>query len=138
MSDDLVKRAREAMQGVTEGPWQPGEALLGAVFNWHLPTDHPNAIICQEATEADADFIAAARQLVPEMARRIEAQDKLIAELTNALIPFAAAFDLSLHTLCKTRTLGCVEAMAAHQTLGGSFQRASRILARLEGGKTDE
>ncbi len=88
--DDLTKRAQEALEGATEGPWQPGEALVGAVVNWNLPASHPNAIVCQEATEGDAFFIAEARQLVPAMLARIEADAARVRSLEEALRPFAA------------------------------------------------
>ena len=62
--DDLIKRANDAIQGVTPGPWPVGMVLGDCVF---MAGD----IIYTSATGADARFIAAARGLVPEMAAEI-------------------------------------------------------------------
>ena len=77
---DLVERANEAMSGVSEGPWQQGEALDGAVFNWHLPPDHPRAMICYDALPGDAYFIAESRQLVPALAAEVARLTALLRE----------------------------------------------------------
>jgi len=81
MTDDLVTRAKAAMEGVTAGPWQEGEVLDTGVFNWWFPPDHPEAMICQAGTAANAQFIAFARQWVPEAAARIESDAATIARL---------------------------------------------------------
>lgn len=64
MTDNLIKRAREALDGVTPGP---GDS------DWFVRTDHP-----------DARFIAAARDLVPAMIDRIEALEAEVARLREA------------------------------------------------------
>lgn len=59
------------MEGVTDAPWQQGEMVDGAVFNWWLPPDHPEAMVCDNATPANARFIAWAREAVPALAARL-------------------------------------------------------------------
>ena len=91
--DDLVKRADEVLKGVTPGPWAAGSAqwpeqvgccpLVGRPFSVH-GTDFHN--VAAATTRANARFIAAARELVPAMRDRIEADAKRIAELDAQLV----------------------------------------------------
>ena len=91
--DDLVKRADEVLKGVTPGPWAAGSAqwpeqvgccpLVGRPFSVH-GTDFHN--VAAATTRANARFIAAARELVPAMRDRIEADAARIAELDAQLV----------------------------------------------------
>lgn len=87
MSDDLVKLAREALDGVTPGPWEadngegysPNAVKVLRPFNKYPATvAHANGDIAQ--AEANARFIAAARDLVPAMADRIEDLERACKE----------------------------------------------------------
>lgn len=79
MSDDLLSRARAALEGVTEGPW---ESDWDPADNWFSITavpqeKHGHMYVCPEVTtvegeRADAHFIAAARTLVPELVAEVE------------------------------------------------------------------
>lgn len=70
---DVAARARAALEGVTAGPWQ---------WDWHVnPIDDdelhgPNweHVVGTRAapSDADAEFIAAARTLVPELVAEVE------------------------------------------------------------------
>ena len=92
MSDDLIRRAREALVDVTPGPWEVGARqwpeqvgccpLVGRPYSVH-GTDFYNTAAA--TTRANARFIAAARDLVPAMADRLEAQEALLREAMDAL-----------------------------------------------------
>ena len=78
---DLVKQARDLLDGVTLGPWEWGQHTTDGIQGVIEP------YMCQgegfvDVSEANARFIAATRDLVPAMADRIEA-------LEAALRPFA-------------------------------------------------
>ena len=77
--NDLVKRADEALKDVTPGPWVTGAA------SWDDETGEVQYVLhgVFEAKPHDARFIAAARELVPAMRDRIEADAKQIAELED-------------------------------------------------------
>jgi hypothetical protein len=78
--DDILTRAREALDGVSEGPWEVHSTrggtyvtrpdLLGVAREWSL--------IWQPA---DARFIAAARTLVPELVAEVERLRGYVAHL---------------------------------------------------------
>jgi hypothetical protein len=90
---DIVDRAKAALKGVTAGPWEthvwpmPGHTIE----EWYTrEIVHPNGAFhplnvlkarharhadeqcCWPPTEADAEFIAAARTLIPELIEEIE------------------------------------------------------------------
>jgi hypothetical protein len=81
---DLVKRAREAVEGVTPGPWVaskhswPEQVGCCPLIGRPLSAHHDMRNVAAANTEADIQFIAAARDLIPEMADEIE---RLRAEL---------------------------------------------------------
>ncbi|GJJ22314.1 hypothetical protein [Mycolicibacterium mageritense] len=107
MSDIVVERAKAALQGVTPGPWDTQvHAMPGStVDEWfvrevtHTPNpnfhrlnvfkvrgaSHASRECCWPPTDADAEFIAAARTLVPELIAEVErlreANDTLCAEV---------------------------------------------------------
>ena len=65
MMDDLIKRANDAIQGVTPGPWDVrGKQTVGIGVETVAKCGWRNG-------KNDARFIAAARDLVPEMAAEI-------------------------------------------------------------------
>lgn len=80
---DLVKRARELLVGVTEGPWAwdlDFQCLGGA--------NPEEAFIVNDASsvnETDGAFIAASRTLVPELLEALEAAEAEKARLRRTL-----------------------------------------------------
>lgn len=93
MTDDLVKQAREAVEGTTEGPWQYVESISQdgqECYGCAVFTDGTDAFAWLEGSAEDdipnARFIAASRQLVPAMADALEAKDRRIRALSAALI----------------------------------------------------
>ena len=97
MSDDLIERLKAATEGTTPGPWSFGRTgdeqrmILGGssgnyVANVQIYQTPRHMGQWQEPErEANARFIAAARELVPAMRDRIEADAKRIAELEELL-----------------------------------------------------
>ena len=77
MSDYLVKLAREALNGVTEGPWEeitPSDGIWSPrVFSGRrFISLVENSDLLRLENVSNARFIAAARDLVPAMVDRIE------------------------------------------------------------------
>lgn len=71
MADDIVARARAALEGVTRGPWKLGNRHYPDVV--HTPRGclwHPDLGRINDPT--DGEFIAAARTLVPELLAEVE------------------------------------------------------------------
>lgn len=108
--DDLVKRAREALDGVTAGPWKAFIDDSGGQWaGWPLSIDATNitdktvvrtggqwpyewdAKTSQDEAVANARFIAASRELVPAMADRIEAleaeRERWIRMISDVVAP---------------------------------------------------
>lgn len=87
MSDDLVKRAREVLNGVTPGPWiveyKQGDMrlLMGNDCKMCDTTYYP----WTPDEPADWEFIATSRELVPAMADRIEELEAKLAKAVEAL-----------------------------------------------------
>ena len=101
--DDLIRRAREALVDVTPGPWHhdghTGVMASGSVDTYSGPV-WATIIRAEQTSEMDGDgrswetsgdpdanarFIATARDLVPAMADRLEAQEALLREAMEAL-----------------------------------------------------
>lgn len=93
--NDLVKRADEALKDVTPGPWRIKDCETYGdrckTFYQEIWNDETDVLVTTEVTRAHNDggrknlrFIAAARELVPLMRDRIEADAKRIAELKKA------------------------------------------------------
>lgn len=91
---DLIRRAREALVDVTPGPWEVERDKR--IFEWvdvagpSVNVGGPTWAFGMDANDkvarlADARFIAAARDLVPAMADRLEAQEALLREALAAL-----------------------------------------------------
>ncbi len=133
--DDLVKQAREALDGVTEGPWSVCDYDAGDC-SWYdhngpcpsiqAPDDQDCAIVhwdgfkqqywsaCngnQRQIEANARFIAAARTLVPAMADRIEA---LIIDRTMARAALDEAVELIGNEVNRSRRHLAAATLAFH------------------------
>lgn len=122
---DLIHRAREALVNVTPGPWAAGTAqwpeqvgccpLVGRPYSVHGTDFHNTAAA---TTRANARFIAAARDLVPAMADRIEAREALLREAWGALDAAAEALDWALAEISEyanimSRDPGAVVGIAA-------------------------
>ena len=80
MADDLVKRAREVLEGTTPGPWHWN--VQGFVGPVSTDDDQSFGMICDEVAEvtfsggckeSNARLIASAPTLIADMAARIEA-----------------------------------------------------------------
>lgn len=97
MSGDVSDRAKAALERVTEGPWEvvyeteEGEYIVGERYAYaiHGPADHAtlDSDTCSDdykaryghqiteivgLSDADAEFIAAARSLVPDLVAEID------------------------------------------------------------------
>lgn len=92
--DDLIRRAREALVDVTPGPWDAALEHGGDGIVASIQEESRFVAVIYNATEtperepmrfANARFIAAARDLVPAMADRLEAQEALLREALAAL-----------------------------------------------------
>ena len=100
--DDLIRRAREALVSVTPGPWVmetvrtscgtchrigpfPRPAYASKPEGWAcVYDDYPPGVGSPDLL-ANSRFIAAARDLVPAMADRLETQEALLREAMAAL-----------------------------------------------------
>lgn len=84
---DLLARARSALEGVTPGPWEPFYHPGGTSYpsdSWNVITARTGDTVAEVDDEIrdyeephgefgrDAQFIAAARQLVPELIAEVE------------------------------------------------------------------
>lgn len=102
MSDDVVSRARAALQGVTRGPWRwtdhrvpdlEGRAGEPGVYEYDstiLEADHHGECGCRSAcqldlwiNDIDARFIAESRTLVPDLVSALEAARAEVARLRS-------------------------------------------------------
>ena len=69
---DVVQQAKAALEGVTEGPWDVVSGAWGNV--WHFPDEGTPTVVVRLGgmSEPDAEFIAAARSLVPDLVAEVE------------------------------------------------------------------
>lgn len=82
MSDDVADRAEAALQGISDGPWEQngnngvhtthGECVATTVGHHLLPNGKP-------VRKANAEFIAAARSLLPELVAELKTARERIA-----------------------------------------------------------
>jgi hypothetical protein len=92
---DIIAKAEDAMAGVTEGPWyifSGAGAFIGreSQRGWRtVVVDIDEAKIVPE----DARFIAAARQLVPNLIAHARAQADEIERIKAALLDAAQALE---------------------------------------------
>lgn len=127
---DLVQRAREALEGVTEGPWATDEGgevhkdgrVIYAWPKW-------NGADFDGPTERNMAFGVEARTLVPAMADRIEELEAKLAEADDFIV--AQAKD---HNSNNIRL-----AEMAHRVreLQAKLSSAVATIAELTGGKDD-
>lgn len=124
---DVVVRAKAALEGVTEGPWvvnQEGWSCISSgpdsVFHGYFNGscgdcgDEIHDAASVAISVEDAEFIAAARTLVPELVAEVE---RLRAER-----PAAAVFCRDMEERAELFNEGFQEAMK--QRTGGSERRA--------------
>lgn len=78
---DLVERIAKCLEGVTPGPWEKVRAHDDE--EWYVR--YPNGEDASLLLEPDADFIAAARTLLPEAARELEAEAGVVAAISRDL-----------------------------------------------------
>jgi len=83
---DVIKQAEDVLVGVTEGPWR----VDYTIGDRYLMSADGESLMCDMTyypwvpeEQADWDFIAAARQLVPDLIAHARAQEALIAELVG-------------------------------------------------------
>ena len=85
MTDDLIDRARKALEGTTEGPWSV-EYEDGDVYVYS--DGSPGFLVARAVPipsgehDANARFIAAARSLVPDLIARVEELEDAISGRT--------------------------------------------------------
>ncbi|OBJ62513.1 hypothetical protein [Mycobacterium asiaticum] len=90
---DIVERAEAALEGVTPGEWEWNRwgGLVAGREVYVLDFDGMASEITY--TEADGEFIAAARQLVPELVAELKTaraqRDEFRAQLDAALLAAA-------------------------------------------------
>lgn len=110
MSDNLIRRAREALANVTPGPWVmetvrtscgtchrigpfPRRAYASKPEGWAcVYDDYPPGVGSPDLL-ANSRFIAAASDLVPAMADRLEAQEALLREAMCGLSVLLHVYD---------------------------------------------
>ncbi|MDB2213837.1 hypothetical protein [Mycobacteroides abscessus] len=88
---ELLDRAKASLEGVTEGPWEPveerGNPGYSPFYGVRSAGDQPRRVVFAQSdwegygngsTKADAEFIAAARQLVPELIAEVERRERAL------------------------------------------------------------
>lgn len=85
MSGDVVQAAKAALQGITEGPWVA--EYSGEQGNCVIPHDAQSTREAVAVTrlyhqQADANFIAASRSLIPELVAEVERLRAVLADVT--------------------------------------------------------
>ena len=80
MTSDILKRAAEAIEDVTPGPWAVCDRWNVSGPKYEVMN---GSIMVRDDAESDANarFIAAARTLIPDMAAAIAERDEQIARL---------------------------------------------------------
>lgn len=130
MRDDLIARAEAALEGVTDGPWTFGVRNSRTVQI--IPGERPELLRCEPglagialARPRDAEFIAAARTLVPELVAALKTaraqRDEFAAQLDDAL---------------KDWTEEDAQLLAENQRLAGELETTRAQLDTLRAGLT--
>ena len=78
---DVIDEAKQALKGVTPGPWWVEDGANSHVFDKAICADGHEGIAFTE--EPNADFIAWAREGVPALLAEISAKDAEIARLKS-------------------------------------------------------
>ena len=90
---DVIDRAEAALEGVTEGPWE-WDQWGGLVKVYTLGTKTVLGFDCMveeiHGPQADIDFIAAARQLVPELVAELKTARAQLKQAHDALLAIEA------------------------------------------------
>ena len=87
MTESLITRAQAALVGVTDRPWKQGVRQPAKVFfaDGFTVANCFHDTASEYRDEANARFIAASRQLVPDLITQAIADKARIAELEEAL-----------------------------------------------------
>lgn len=92
---DIVERAKAALEGVTEGGWLHSEDNCGC-YSIDAKPDLTVQLIAEcIASEADAEFLAASRTLVPELVAEVErlhAENEQLHELIRRGLAYGQHF----------------------------------------------
>lgn len=84
MTDDVTDRARAALEGVTDGPWEAPETILGQRCTTVFGKDRKQ-VLYHAGTDANARFTAAARSLVPELLAEVKRERSRSRDLHYAI-----------------------------------------------------
>lgn len=124
MSDDLVKRARDVLNGATPGPWERDMSYQWPSKVRSLDEKHRHRWVVDVSsfpdsthTISDARFIAASRELVPAMADRIEDLEAKLAKAVAAWMEWSN---------CDAEVL-----------IDAAIERMNNAVAELTGGKDE-
>lgn len=105
----VVERAKAALEGVTDGPWRTepskyvaGRYLLGRRDHMEWEVMHATGTV---GRSPDAEFIAAARSLVPELVAEVERLEEELEVLHPAVLYRTVIEQLSLHRWARTAVL---------------------------------
>lgn len=98
MTPEQIAAAWALVNAATKGPWfaESGHEQGNGQLYWQV-TDATDAIMqnqfcwCQGDHAANAAFIAASRELVPQLLTALEAERAKVKRLVDALEPFACA-----------------------------------------------
>lgn len=98
--DALIARAMDALDGVTAGPWEldPWHHYSREDSDYYWDVDGPSGgWLAHIGEKPDAEFIAASRQLIPELVGQLQAVAGLLEatqeQLTQAVEDFCALRD---------------------------------------------
>lgn len=118
MTNDLITWAENALEGVTDGPW----VVVKGADSWWIDNASDTASVASTITNRgpDAEFIAAARSLVPELVSALKA-----ARAENERLRQATDFADSILSLLHYR--GLVD----NENNRRDVQKASEMLERL-------
>ncbi len=87
MNDDIIERAKQALEGVTQGRWEtrsdynePTRVVHSGEAEWSLFVCCDCQVEAGAINDADATFVSAARSLVPALVAELEAAREELAE----------------------------------------------------------
>jgi hypothetical protein len=118
MSEDLLARARAALEGVTSGPWVLDRMYVDSEGENYWDVDGPNGgWVAHCEVEPAARFIAASRQLLPELIARLVELEQAVARVRE----LAEKWDSAIESSTGNRS-SVARAFAAEvfQTLDGA------------------
>ncbi|MBN7552955.1 hypothetical protein [Mycobacteroides abscessus] len=88
---DISERAKESLEGVTRGPWKMGNRRQPDVV--HTPQGclwHPELGFINH--HRDGEFIAVARQLIPDLIAEVERLEGALRRTNARLAPVGSSF----------------------------------------------